>query len=238
MIEAVLFDMGGVLLSLQNGRGLPQGRTDWRGRQALLRRIRDAGGRIEEGDLDKLLFDRWREEYDERYRRGAEASWEPHLGRLRAWAKVELDDLDLLGAWFRPYGEQLPALPGAIETVRELRERGLRVGLVSNVPMPGVLYQAILAGHGIADWIETFHFSYDEGSRKPSPVMIRRALAELQIEPARALMVGDRRSSDVAAGRAAGVGTIWLRRHDGGGPEPDYAIDELPGVLSIAESIG
>ncbi len=238
MIDAVLFDMGGVLIGLQNARGLPNSRFDWRGRQAMLRLLHDAGGRIEERDLDRLLFDRWREEYEKRYLRGAEASWEPHLARLRAWAKVDLDDLDLLSAWFRPYGEQLICLSGAVETLKAIREQGLRTGLVSNVPMPGVLYHAILAGHGLAEWIETFHFSYDEGSRKPSPAMVRHALAALGVEAERAVMVGDRRDSDVAAGRAAGVGTVWLRREDGGGPDPDLTIDAINELPALVESLG
>jgi FMN phosphatase YigB (HAD superfamily) len=64
--------------------------------------------------------------------------------------------------------------------------------------------------------------------------MLRQALSALGVRAASALMVGDRRGSDVAAGRAAGVGTVWLRREDGGGPKPDHVIDRLdalPGLL-------
>ena len=156
------------------------------------------------------------------------------MTRLRRHAGVRLHDATLLGAWFRPYGETLHALDGAVEVLRELKGCELRVGLVSNVPLPGVFYRRILARYGMAGLIDTFHFSYDEGSRKPSPAMVRQALATLEVPAKAALMVGDRRSSDVAAGRAAGVETVWLRSEDGGGPAPAHTIDHLSELPALA----
>jgi len=237
MIRALLFDMGGVLISLQGARGLPEGRLDWRGRQALLTVIRRHGGRARDIDLDRLLFDPWRADYERRYEVGYDADWKPHLTRLRRHAGINLHDETLLGAWFRPYGETLTAFRGAAEALKTLRFAGFRIGLVSNVPLPGELYRRILEQYGIARSIESFHFSYDERSRKPSPAMLRRALAALEADPSEALMIGDRRSSDVAAGRAAGTGTIWLRRDDSGGPEPDHIIDELSELPDLAAGL-
>jgi HAD superfamily hydrolase (TIGR01662 family) len=237
MIEAVLLDMGGVLIGLQNARGLPDSRYDWRGRQALLSLLRRRGRKVSEKDLDKLLFEPWRAEYDQRYERGHEADWKPHLTRLRKHVGSRLHDVTLLAAWFRPYGEELIALDGAAETLYQLRRSGLRLGLVSNVPMPGVLYRKILERHGMAVAIDTFHFSYDDGSRKPSPAMIRHALTTLGVAPSAALMVGDRRTSDVAAGRAAGVDTVWIRTDDGGGPAPDHTIDKISQLPALVAKL-
>jgi putative hydrolase of the HAD superfamily len=234
MIRALLLDMGGVLLHLRNARGLPDARLDQRGRQALLSLIGKHHGRARESDLERLLFAPWRREYDRRYELGREADWKPHLTRLRRHAGIRLHDPTLLGAWFRPYGETLTVCAGAVETLRRLRQRGLRLALVSNVPLPGVLYRRVLERYGMASAFDSLHFSYDAGSRKPSPAMLRQALSALGVRAASALMVGDRRGSDVAAGRAAGVGTVWLRREDGGGPKPDHVIDRLdalPGLL-------
>ncbi len=234
MIRAVLLDMGGVLLSLGNERGLPESRLDWRGREALLRLLRERGGSAAMDDLERLLFAPWRREYEQRYELGREARWEPHLARLRRAAGVRLRNVTMLAAWFRPYGEQLLPLPGAEAALTELARRGLRLALCSNVPLPGVLYRKLLARHRLAQPIASFHFSYEEGTRKPSPAMLNRALAALGSSPAQAVMVGDRRSSDVAAGRAAGLRTVWIRSEDGGGPKPDHAITsigELPALL-------
>jgi D-glycero-D-manno-heptose 1,7-bisphosphate phosphatase len=47
--------------------------------------------------------------------------------------------------------------------------------------------------------------------RKPLPGMLTRAAAELTIDMAASILVGDR-ASDIQAGRAAGVGRCWLVR--------------------------
>jgi putative hydrolase of the HAD superfamily len=65
--------------------------------------------------------------------------------------------------------------------------------------------------------------------------MLHAALAALGVPPGEALMVGDRRSADVMAGRAAGVATAWLRSADTAGPAPDFelaAMAELPALVA------
>jgi HAD superfamily hydrolase (TIGR01509 family) len=234
----VLLDMGGVLLEMHNESGLPEGEADAAGRAELLALLRERGGRAEEGDLDndleRLLFAPWRAEYRLRYECQREAEWGPHVERLIAATGARVSPDEVLAAWFRPYGEGLRPLPGAAETLRELHARGLALGLVSNVALPGELYRRRLATHGLADAFDALRFSCDEGSRKPAPAMLLSALSALGAAPAEAVMVGDRKKSDVAAGRAAGTRTVWLRSHHDEGPEPDATIDslaELPAAL-------
>ncbi len=105
---------------------------------------------------------------------------------------------------------------------------------MSNVPLPGTLYRGVLERLGLAPCFDSLHFSYDEGSRKPSPGMLRRALAALDTPPASALMVGDRRAVDVAAGRLAGTATAWVRGPFRDGPRADLEVDslaELPAMV-------
>lgn len=234
LVRAVLLDMGGVLLEMGNVAGLPQGKLDWRGREVLAHTVRAAGGRVSEDDLESLVFAPWQAEYARRYETAREARWAPRWKALRHATGIRLRDLTLLAAWAQPYVEQLTPVEGALAAVRALAARGLKLAVVSNVPLPGVLYERVLRRHRFLPLLPVREFSYDAGSRKPSPAMLRSALAALGVEPAQAVMVGDRRDSDVAAGRAAGVRTIWLRSADRGGPQPDFeirALAELPAVI-------
>jgi HAD superfamily hydrolase (TIGR01509 family) len=242
-VRAVLLDMGGVLLDVANEVGLPEGKWDYRGRQALLHKIRGVGGRGRGGggggmvaeDVDRLLFSPWRAQYERRYETQREARWEPHLRRLRAAAAIRTRNLTLLTAWFGPYCEAVRPIPGALDAVRQLRAMGLRLALISNVALPGALYARLLEREGFFPHFERLFFSYDEGSRKPSPVMLRRALEALGVGAHEAVMVGDRRSSDIAAGRAAQVATVWLRSRDKTGPKPDHEIDELSELPALLQ---
>ncbi len=225
--RAVLLDMGGVLIDFQGGRGLPVGRADWRGKEALLHYLELRGAKMDLEDLESVLFRPWAREYRRREERGREARWDSHFRRLRKRARVKTHTATLLGLWFRPFSEQLEPLPGVAATLGDLQRRGLKMSLISNVPLPGALYQRLLRERGLDRYFESFHFSYDERSRKPSPAMLRSALNGLGVPPEAAVMVGDRRAVDVAAGRAAGTATVWLRSDDGGGPQADRIIDSL-----------
>jgi HAD superfamily hydrolase (TIGR01549 family) len=116
-----------------------------------------------------------------------------------------------------------------------LADEGLKLALVSNVPLPGALYRKILSRHGLESLFDCFQFSYDSGHRKPSPFMLRAALSEIGVPASQAVMVGDRRASDVAAGRAAGMATVWIESEHAVGPRPDRtvgSIRELPTVVA------
>ncbi|MDX1501114.1 MAG: HAD family hydrolase [Thermoanaerobaculia bacterium] len=232
--RAVLVDMGGVLLDMQGSRGIPSGAADWRGREALLAHLRARGAHLGRADLERRLFGPWRRGYEERHRRGREEPWKPHLTRLRRGTGVRSRDLTLLSTWFRPYADRLRPLPGSRSALAGLARRRLALALVSNVPLPGALYRRVLERFGLAAPFGALRFSYDEGSRKPSPSMLRSALAELGERPEAALMVGDRRSADVAAGLAAGTRTVWVASEHDDGPEAEFTIGsiaELPELI-------
>jgi HAD superfamily hydrolase (TIGR01509 family) len=231
----VLLDMGGVLVEMDNEAGLPVGEADAEGRAALLALLRARGGRADEADLERLLFAPWRAGYARRYELQREEAWEPHLERLLGETGARGSGGELLAAWFRPYGERLRATAGAAAVLAELRARGLALGLVSNVALPGWLYRQRLADFGLADAFGALRFSCDAGSRKPAPAMLLSALSELGASAEEAVMVGDRATSDVAAGRAAGTRTVWLRSPHGEGPPADATIErlgELPAALA------
>lgn len=233
--RGVLLDMGGVLLEMRNARGFPTGKLDWRGRRALLEMLRGDGRHLTLDDLEEWLFGPWRKGYERRYELAAEASWRPHLQRLRRHTGSRRHDLTLLAAWFRPYGDHLEPCPGVAAALARLRRQGLRLAVVSNVPMPGRLYSRILETYGLAQYFDSFHFSYDCGTRKPSPAMLRLAMRELELDPATVVMVGDRRSSDVMAGRLAGTRTVWIRSEYRDGPRADHSLrslTELPDLLA------
>ena len=102
------------------------------------------------------------------------------------------------------------------------------------MPLPGRLYLEILERHGLDRFFDSLHFSYDEGSRKPSPAMLRAALAKLETPPGFALMVGDRPRVDTAAGRSAGTATAWIKSAFRDGPDADLELDglaQLPQLL-------
>jgi len=115
-----------------------------------------------------------------------------------------------------------PAMAGghlfedSLPTLRALRQRGYRLGLVSNTPWgtPDYLWESQAARFGLTDLLEVRLFSSGIGFRKPDPRIFRAAAQRLGVRPDRALFVGDNPVTDVAGARSAGLRTAWIVRGD------------------------
>jgi D-glycero-D-manno-heptose 1,7-bisphosphate phosphatase len=132
------------------------------------------------------------------------------------------------------------ALPGALDGLALLRERGWMLVLISNQAGVGRglispeaaarvhdRFVELLAERGIALDGAYYcpHAPWDGcDCRKPQPGMLLRAARELRIDLARSVMIGDK-LADVAAGRRAGCRTVRIAA---GGPSGDEAPDEVP----------
>lgn len=125
----------------------------------------------------------------------------------------------------------LTVFPDAEPTLRDLHQRGLALGVVSN-------YNALLSAHladlGLADWFSVMVNSADFGAQKPHPGIYRAAIEELQVSPDRVLYVGDDMDNDYFGARQAGLQAVWLNR-DGApaaeGVHEIQALTEIPGLL-------
>ena len=95
----------------------------------------------------------------------------------------------------RPY-------PLVAETLESLRQRGLRLAVVTNKPHAATM--RILGALDLARFFDAVVGGDTLGRRKPDPAPLLHAMRALDAAPAETLMVGDNHH-DVAAARAAGV---------------------------------
>jgi putative hydrolase of the HAD superfamily len=114
----------------------------------------------------------------------------------------------------------------AVPTLRELRGRGLRLGIVSNWD---TRLRRIAEGHGLDRLVDFLVISAEAGARKPDPRIFRAALAQADVAPAEALHVGDLADEDVEGALAAGLRAVLLDR------EGTAAADGVPTIRSLAE---
>jgi putative hydrolase of the HAD superfamily len=122
-----------------------------------------------------------------------------------------------------------------------LRDRGLRLGLVSNAFDPGWLLHRDLEQMGLAERLDFAVFSSEVGFRKPDPRIFRVALEALGVAPENTLFVGDRLYEDVRGAGELGMTTVqalWFRadKHPEGG-EPDHQAFTQFDVLNIARRL-
>jgi putative hydrolase of the HAD superfamily len=96
----------------------------------------------------------------------------------------------------------LVPIDGAVETISSLRERGLRVGLISSCSqeVPDLWSQT-----PFADLVDEPVFSCSVGLNKPEAEIYELACARLGVEPAEALFVGDGANDELAGAERAGL---------------------------------
>jgi putative hydrolase of the HAD superfamily len=99
----------------------------------------------------------------------------------------------------------------AIETLRLVRERGLRVGIISDCTHE---LPEVWASLDVAPLVDATVFSVVIGERKPHPSLYRTACGKLGIAPSEAIYVGDGGSNELSGAVAVGIPAIRLVAED------------------------
>ena len=73
-------------------------------------------------------------------------------------------------------------------TLEAVRRRGLKVGVVSNVPAD---LRPVFTKHGLGDLVDSYTHSFEVGAEKPDPAIFLAAARSLGVKPNETLMVGD-----------------------------------------------
>jgi putative hydrolase of the HAD superfamily len=124
-----------------------------------------------------------------------------------------------------------------LEVLRQLRECGVKIGLVSNAHFLPELMRGDIARLGIADLVDEAVFSAEIGVRKPHPAIFDKVLTALDVRPADAIFVGDRLHDDIGGAQTIGMRGILTRQFrreevDGQPIRPDHVIESPPELLA------
>jgi putative hydrolase of the HAD superfamily len=137
---------------------------------------------------------------------------------------------------YTEYRAELLALyPGAREVLIALRERGCRLGIVTN---------GFAATHnrkidvlGLRPLIDALFLADEMGMVKPDPGVFVHACRTLGSEVSRTAMVGDRYDRDVIGAQSLGLFTVLIDVHAIPLPEgavpPDATVDSIAEVLDV-----
>ncbi|MDF2935311.1 MAG: hypothetical protein K0Q90_684 [Paenibacillaceae bacterium] len=96
-------------------------------------------------------------------------------------------------------------------TLEALRERGYRLGVISNF---SPTLKSILLDKGILHYFDPVIVSTEVGLEKPNPAIFRLALAETGLAPSEVLYVGDHELNDIWSPRQVGIGAVRIKRYD------------------------
>lgn len=197
-----------------------------------------------DGTASRLGFDpeKFRTIYDADYEGRQTGTVGTHEQYLRDLARRigivlserQLSDLvrfriDAVRAW-------LIAKPDAVSTLRVLKARGLRLGLLSDCGWEtGIAWPSL----PVAPLIDAPVMSFEVGVKKPNPRIYEIAVDRLGVPPGQCLYVGDGGSDELAGAQRAGLVPIMIDDpNDAEGHRPGYVPWTGPRVSSLAELLG
>ncbi len=234
-IEAILFDMNGTL----RGRE-PHGPTQ----VAAINRILEL---LKINDPPDAFW----EELTERYK--SYGTWAQdnllQLSEKEIWtqwllpeippAQIESVAAELTLAWSDRKGRAVPK-QGADQTLRELTQRGYRLGVISN-SMSSLDIPRCLELFGWKDRFELVVLSSSVKCRKPAPEIFLEATRALKLLPVRCAYVGNRVSRDVVGCKRAGFALGIMIEPEGKQRtdeqdllvQPDLVVHSLAELLAV-----
>ena len=187
MIDAVIFDLDGVLLDSESA---------W---LAAKRAVVDEWGGT------------WKEEASRAMLGMSAPEWSVYmrdeLAIDRAPAEINADVVKRLLAGYR---ERLPLLPGAVEAVERVAARW-PLGLASSSNLEVI--EVVMEAGDFAKHFKTWVSSEEVGAGKPAPDVFVEAARRMKVDPSACAAVEDSHNGILSA-RAAGMAVVALPNHE------------------------
>ena len=237
-IRYILFDLGGTLM---------HARADWspilsRADQALADTLR-----AHHIELDTKVFRaHLRQYYQQRDQDCEETTYHFVLRELLR----ELGYADVAESTLRSALDALYSLTqnnweleeDALAAIQKLNSQNVHLGIFSNAGDDKDV-QELIENFGIRPYFDFVLTSAACYYRKPHPRAFEMALAQWNITPPEALMIGDSLHADIEGAKKLGMQTIWITRRATFIPEekarvqPDFEISGLDKLFSVLEKI-
>ena len=114
--------------------------------------------------------------------------------------------------------EAMYVMPGAMDTLRRLKNGDLRLGLITNGASEP--QREKIQRFGLGHLFDCILIEEEFGAGKPDERIFRHALEKLNVAPSNAWMVGDNLERDIGGAQAVGISGIWVDWRGGGLPNP------------------
>jgi HAD superfamily hydrolase (TIGR01509 family) len=209
MIDAVVFDMDGVLLDSE---------AAWD--EARETYTRESGGRWHDGAQRAMMG-------------MSSTEWSRYMhDELGVAADPEQVSADVVERMLAQYHERLPLIPGAVEAVERMAERYEKLGLASSANRP--LIDMALSESGLDRFFDATVSSEEVERGKPAPDVYLEAARRLGVDPAEAAAVEDSHNGILSA-HNAGMHVIAIPNP--AFPPGDDALSAADQVLESIEEL-
>lgn len=233
-IKAVLFDFGGTLFDYRT--------TVIAEIESLKATLETAGAEPDE----KKIAAAYREVMQEVFRHYLPKPFYLHRDLFQDALKGLLEKLNITfkpeyfetyrSLQWKKHARDLHLRDGVIDTLVELKDRGIFTGVVSNIDDDQLAHLIDITE--IQPYFKFFLSSESAGSCKPDQMIFREAIKRTGCPPEETLFVGDSLEQDIVGANHAGLNSvlIWNRKDKQPpetGPQPKYVIKQIPDIIDL-----
>lgn len=220
MIKAILFDLDNTLIDFWKMKRMCS--------EEAVRAMVDAGLEIEEEKGIEKLFELY-----ERHGMENQRIFDKFIKDIQG----HLDHRILargVTAYRRIKSGHLSTYPHAHKTLIKLKEKGLKLGIVSDAPVKQAWLR--LAELNLIDFFDVVIALGQKGKMKPHEMPFKKAIKELKIEPEEILFVGDNPERDILGAKRVGMKTALAKYGqviEGKKVKADYELKDISELLKI-----
>jgi putative hydrolase of the HAD superfamily len=133
----------------------------------------------------------------------------------------------------------------ALPLLRALRERGLKIGVLSNTMWPREFHEEVFARDGLLEYIDAGVYTSELPVGKPHKDAFLEAMAALNIsDPRSVVFVGDRMWDDIHGAQSVGMRAVFIPHSDHRAHElvetdvvPDAVINRLGDLFNVVRDL-
>ncbi|MBN2330355.1 MAG: TIGR02253 family HAD-type hydrolase [Candidatus Aenigmarchaeota archaeon] len=226
-VKAVMFDLDNTLIDFLKMKRMSV--------EAAITAMIDAGLPMKKEKAMRVLWDLY-DDYGIEYGKIFQKFLKKTMGAIdwKVLASGVVAYRSVKAGFLEPY-------PHVIPTLLKLKERGLKLGVVSDAPRMKAWLR--LASMKIADFFDVVVTLNDaDGHAKPHPLPYEVALRKLGLKPEEVVFVGDNPNRDILGAKRLGIRTVlakygeWTKAKDRS-LRPDHEIDDVKELLKVLEML-
>jgi len=146
----------------------------------------------------------------------------------------------LIATYLREWEPHTFTDPDGIAVLRQLHERGVKIGVLSNTMWPRSWHEEVFRRDGVLDLIDGAVYSSEIDWTKPHPEAFSAAMAAVAMsDPRRCVFVGDRPWDDIHGAQSVGMRAVLVPNSDVptfADAIPDAVISNLSDLVPLIES--
>ncbi len=157
------------------------------------------------------------------------------LLNLLPWSGAKPSWGALMSHWFRYFPLCSEKTPEMEETLKKLKQKGFKLGVVTNGQGSGQNQK--IDTLGIRPYLDAISISGQVGVKKPDPGIFHHALDQLQMSGKGVWFVGDNPVMDIYGAHCVGLTPIWIQRYErswyGSLAAPPYTVKSLREIFQF-----